>query len=241
MAEIDMTDVIGRIYCTPHVALAEALRSHGISVDALITDPPYSARTHSGHDAAASGGRSTMPYAAWGEDDVRELVEAWSPLTRGWMVAMTDHVLAPAWAAAMEAAGRYVFAPVPLVERGSRVRLAGDGPSSWTCWVVVGRPRTPEYARWGTLPGAYVGDVERGRDVVGGKPRWAMRAIVRDYSRRGDVVCDPCCGAGTTLLAAHEAGRRWIGGDVYLERVELARLRLAAAQSQTTLDLGEAP
>ena len=42
----------------------------------------------------------------------------------------------------MRAAGRYVFSPIPLVDEGMTVRLRGDGPSSWTCWLCVGRPRS---------------------------------------------------------------------------------------------------
>ena len=40
-----------------------------------------------------------------------------------------------------------------------------------------------------------------------------MRAIVRDYSEPGDLVCDPCAGGGTTLLAAVIEGRRAIGAE----------------------------
>jgi len=43
-------------------------------------------------------------------------------------------------------------------------------------------------------------------------------------SRKLDLVVDPCCGAGTTLVAALRSGRRAIGGDVLAEHAELARL-----------------
>jgi len=38
--------------------------------------------------------------------------------------------------------------------------------------------------------------------IIGGKPMWLMRALVRDYSRPGNLVCDPCAGGATTLIAA---------------------------------------
>ena len=117
---------------------------------------------------------------------------------------LTDDTLAPVWRAAYERVGRYAFAMIPYVAPGSRVRLAGDGPSSWTCWIMVSRPRRDPYATWGTLPGAYVLPPGQGGalPVVGGKPLWLMEQLVRDYSREGDLVCDPCCSAGTTLVAA---------------------------------------
>ena len=190
-------------------------------VDAVIVDAPYSARTHGGHDrqvrrCIAEGDRLGMrelAYTALGEQDVRAFVEAWSPRCRGWFVTITDHVLAPVWAAALEDAGRYVFAPLPWVAPGSRVRLAGDGPSCWTCWIVVARPRTREFATWGTLPGAYVINADRGAHI-GGKPIALMEALVRDYTRPGDLVCDPCAGYGTTLAAAVRNGRRAVGAEL---------------------------
>ena len=193
--------------------------------DALIVDAPYSAETHErslgpgGYDGAR---RRELDYAAWSAADVVAFVRAWSPLVRGWFVSITDHRLAPVWSEALECEGRRAFPLLPLVEIASRVRLRGDGPSSWTCWIVVARPRCEPWSRWGTLPGAYVGPREA-KAVVGGKPLWAMRALVRDYSRPGDLVCDPCCGAGTTLRAALEEGRRAIGGDIDAGRLAHAR------------------
>jgi hypothetical protein len=40
-----------------------------------------------------------------------------------------------------------------------------------------------------------------------------MKRIISIGSVEGAVVCDPLCGSGTTLLAAHQLGRRWIGVD----------------------------
>ena len=63
--------------------------------------------------------------------------------------------------------------------------------------------------------------------MVGGKTTWIMRAIVRDYTRRGDTVCDPCAGMATTLLAARQEGRRAIGAEMDPERYEAAVARLS--------------
>jgi site-specific DNA-methyltransferase (adenine-specific) len=193
-------------------------------VDALITDPPYSERTHGAYREMAKLGRKAIEYAHLTEQDARALVSAWAPRTRGWMVIFTDHFLAPVFAAAMEAQDRYAFAPLACVEPGARVRLCGDGPSNWTCYAVVSRPRTNRYAKWGALPGAYVvpGNMgwraakrEDGRSgVMGGKPLWLMRALVRDYSRPGDLICDPCAGAATTLIAARAEGRHSVGAEM---------------------------
>ena len=43
---------------------------------------------------------------------------------------------------------------------------------------------------------------------------WAMRALVRDYTRVGDLVCDPLAGGATTLLAALTESRLALGSEV---------------------------
>jgi site-specific DNA-methyltransferase (adenine-specific) len=208
-----------------------------VECDALIVDAPYSERTHSGHSETAAGhagaggdgaNRREISYGSWSAGDVCSFVAHWAPKTRGWFVSVTDHVLAPAWAAALEATGRLVFYPLPFVAPGSRVRLAGDGPSSWTCQIIVARPRSRAFAKWGTLPGAYVlPSGESGNAVMGGKPLWLMRALVRDYTRTGDLVCDPCAGGGTTLLAALMEHRRAVGSECLQEHYDIARKRLS--------------
>lgn len=202
-------------------------------VDAVICDPPYGERTHAGHQAMVDGrreskedvyDRSPLGYTCWAESDVARYVASWVPRCRGWFCAMTSHDLVPSWHACLETAGRYVFAPVPCVMRGMTCRLKGDGPSSWCVWLVVARPKSNAFAGWGTLPGAYVG--APGREIVGGKPRWLMQALIRDYTRPGDLVCDPCAGAATTLLAAAIEGRRSIGAEVDPETYAKGKARL---------------
>lgn len=204
----------------------------GVVCDALIVDSPYSEVTHEAYSprtdaltactrdakwAARGGERRTIDYTCWTEADVADAVTAWAPMTRGWMCAFSDDVLAPTWRAEMARVGRFAFSGLSCVEPGSRVRLLGDGPSQWSTIMTPSRPRTREWASWGTLPGAYVVPAgesgQRSKLVTGGKPLWLMRAVVRDYSRSGDVVLDPCAGGGTTLLAAVMEGRRAIGSE----------------------------
>jgi hypothetical protein len=203
-------------------------------VDALIVDAPYSARTHAGHYAGSLSPsaedrerlarkgyddkrtrRRALNYDGWSEEQVRELVNDLALRCRGWFVTITDHLLAPVWSDALESVGRYVFQPLPFVEIGKQPRLTGDGPASWSCWIVVSRPKSREFASWGSLPGAYCSRSKNQTDRhVGGKPAWLMEALIRDYTRPGDLVCDPCAGYGTTLAAAVRNGRRGVGAEL---------------------------
>jgi hypothetical protein len=201
----------------------------GVEVDAVICDPPYSARVHEGHDAAVAFGcedmRHELSYSSWSSADVDAFVSSWAARNRGWFVCLSDNELCPVYRAAYERNGFTGFAPVGILIPGMTVRLAGDGPSSWMIYANVGRPKS--LSRWGTLPGGYTGPPGERGVHIGSKPLWLMRALVRDYTRKGDLVCDPCAGAGTTLLAALAENRRAIGAEVDPETHAVAMARLS--------------
>jgi site-specific DNA-methyltransferase (adenine-specific) len=209
-------------------AYQDALRD--VVCDALIADPPYSARTHAGHNGAidqVGGRRRALSYASWSEVDVRAFCRFWSPRTRGWIAVLSCSELAPVWRAELERVGRYTFASLAVLIRGMSVRLTGDGPSSWSLWLTVARPRSQRWLRWGTLPGGY--DSGRGAGGhIGGKPLELMRQIVRDYSRPGDLVCDPVAGMATTGIAAAELGRSFMGAELDANTYQRAAERLRA-------------
>jgi len=53
-----------------------------------------------------------------------------------------------------------------------------------------------------------------------------LKLIISTSSNKGDLVLDCFCGSGTTLLAAQELGRNWIGVDQSEEAITVARRRL---------------
>jgi DNA modification methylase len=58
------------------------------------------------------------------------------------------------------------------------------------------------------------------------KPLGLLRRLVEWTTRKGDLVADVFCGSGTTLAAAQELGRAWIGCDVGPTAVGAAAMRL---------------
>lgn len=52
------------------------------------------------------------------------------------------------------------------------------------------------------------------------KPEALLERIIKASSNEGDVVLDPFCGCGTTLVVAHKLGRRWIGIDLNSEAIK---------------------
>jgi site-specific DNA-methyltransferase (adenine-specific) len=195
--------------------------------DAVICDPPYGARTHDGNkERLEEMGRNPIGYGCWTTGTVSEFVGRLCARCRGWITAMTSDDLIPAWRDAYHALGRADFAPVPIL--APRLRMSGVGPASSAVYLMTSRPRLRAFMSWGSLPGWYVTGIAKNVGVVGAKPLELMRDLVRDYSRPGDLVIDPCCGSGTTLLAAAIEGRRAIGAECDPETYRKAVKRLSA-------------
>lgn len=218
-----------QLYHCDHVELAAIVARGGGGVDCVVTDPPFGRRTHQGQrvrrrDTSTGVAATGLPYDAWSDADARVLVDTWHRLTRRWLCILCSHDLIPSYEAALRDVGRVVFAPVPCVIRGMGVRLCGDGPSSWTVYLLAARPRGMRPLS-GTLPGAYVGPRERTK-MLGEKPKWLMHDILCDYVRATDVVCDPCAGRATTLVAAQSLGIVSLGCEINAERYAAAVERI---------------
>jgi site-specific DNA-methyltransferase (adenine-specific) len=62
---------------------------------------------------------------------------------------------------------------------------------------------------------------------VAQKPIKLLRALIELTTQAGHVVLDPFCGSGSTLVAARNASRRYIGFDLDESFVRIAEERLA--------------
>ena len=90
-------------------------------------------------------------------------------------------------------------------------------------WTANGRPRYKLYADeyegapvgniWTDISYLSAGDAER-TGYPTQKPLALMERVIKASSDAGGVVLDPFCGCGTTIRAAHNLNRRWVGVDV---------------------------
>lgn len=148
---------------------------------------------------------------------------------------MTSHDLIPSYEQAYAAAGRLPFAPVGILMY--HPRLLGDGPPSGLVYLMVSRPRSRAFQGGWNMPpwyGPYYPATEPDMHI-GGKPLSLMLALVRDYSRPGNLICDPCSGGGTTAIACHQTGRRFVGSECDPVTYAKAQARIAKATRQAVL------
>ncbi len=73
------------------------------------------------------------------------------------------------------------------------------------------------------------------------KPLALLQRIIRTASRPGDLVADLCCGSGTTLMAAAEDGRTFLGMDKSPVALAVTRQRLHRFALETRWTRGQEP
>ena len=65
------------------------------------------------------------------------------------------------------------------------------------------------------------------------KPVYLLEEILRHNI--GQIICDPYCGSGSTLLAAERLGRKWIGIEIEPKYCAIAQARVDAERAQLKL------
>lgn len=110
-------------------------------------------------------------------------------------------------------------------------RLDAEGLIEWSS---TGNPRKIVYADQVAATGKKMQDIWEIKDpqypdYPTQKPLELLRIIVEASSNPGEVVMDFFCGSGTTLVAAEQLGRRWIGVDNSADAIALAQHRLEGA------------
>ena len=104
--------------------------------------------------------------------------------------------------------------------------------------VQAGPGRVPRYKRYlDEMPGVSIQDIwtdirpisSQARERIGyptQKPLALLNRIIRSSSNAYDVVLDPFCGCGTTIHAAQNLGRIWIGIDICVNACKVIERRL---------------
>jgi len=82
---------------------------------------------------------------------------------------------------------------------------------------------------WEYLPGScHSGEDEFIKQHPAVFPEQLAEDHIKSWSKKGDIVLDPMCGSGTTLVVAHYLERKWIGFDISKEYVELSKKRISS-------------
>ncbi len=94
---------------------------------------------------------------------------------------------------------------------------------------AVGLENGESFPTWKRIP-SYGHPIHGMMARLGSFPPALARYFILGYSRPGDLVIDPFCGKGTTLVEALIAGRASIGSDVAPDAVAVARAKVSGVR-----------
>lgn len=186
------------------------------SVDFILTDPPYLVRyrdrtgrtvKNDNNDAWLDGafhemhrvlknGTFCCSFYSWNKVD--RFMEAW----RRAGLHVVGHFVFPKHYASGEHFTKYQHEQAYLLAKGY--------------------PAMPAHPPADVIPWSYTGN----RLHPTQKPVGSLKPLIEAYSKAGDIVLDPFAGSGSTLVAAKETGRRFIGIELDQEHQHTATLRL---------------
>jgi site-specific DNA-methyltransferase (adenine-specific) len=232
------------------------------SVDALITDPPYSSGGQYKTDRSAPTGQKysdavvdVLPDFSGDNRDQRSFLlwmnlwlgEALRVVRPGGICALfSDWRQLPTITDALQIGGWVWRGVVPWVKPSGRPSFKKRAYLNQCEYVVWGTAGLSVHPNGDTepLPGFYHGAPPRVREHQTQKPLDVMRGLVR-ICPEGGTVLDPFMGAGTTGVAAILEGRQFIGVELLDHHAAVAERRIREAQGHAVprgkqLALGEA-
>jgi site-specific DNA-methyltransferase (adenine-specific) len=222
------------------------------SIDAIVTDPPYS----SGGQTSASRAQQP-PSKKYGLRDVakkrpdfegdnrdQRSFMVWCSMWLGEclraaragapLVVFTDWRQLPTLTDAIQVAG-WVWRGVAVWDKteGVRPQLGRfRSQCEYMVWGTKGSSNRSLDKEIGVLPGCFRHFQNRSdRFHLTGKPTPLMEDVVK-ICRPGGVVLDPFAGSGTTVVAALASGRRGVGFELSPAYAAIARRRCRAAESR---------
>jgi adenine-specific DNA-methyltransferase len=211
---LDMSQMLGQVTQGQCEEVMKGLP--GSSVDFILTDPPYlvrykdrTGRTVLNDDNASwlepafhemyrllKPGKFAVSFYAWNKVD--RFMEAWRKA--GFHIA--GHIVFPKHYASGAHFTKYQHEQAYLLSKG---------------W-----PAKPEHPPADVIPWTYTGNKLHPTQ----KPVGSLRPLIEALTKPGDIVLDPFAGSGSTLVAAKETGRRFIGIELDCEHQHTAALRL---------------
>ena len=196
--------------------LPEAVADLDVRADVIITDPPY--------------GEADLPrYSELGALAVRALPDG------GSLLVMTGQSYLPEVIRRLQEHLTYQWCLAYLTPGGQSAQLWDRKVNTFwkpLLWFVKG-----------TYAGPWIGDVCRSevndkRFHEWGQSESGMLDVVRRFSRPGETILDPFCGAGTTGVAAVLEGRKFIGSDIDPVALETAKERLEECSVIAMMEFG---
>lgn len=211
------------------------------SVDHVLTDPPYSKHTHEnmrGNRGDAGIVTRDPGFGYLKASERRALCRELCRVARGWLLIFSDWESIAWWRISLNASGGDYRRPIPWVRWSSPQFNAQAAPSASEA-VVTAKPIARGRMWLGGERVMYEAKCLRSSNKVAGheteKPEPLILQMLSDVAIADDLVLDCYMGSCTTGAAALKRGMRFIGIEKNPAWIGLARERLRAVESESTL------
>lgn len=233
---------------------AEILPTLGV-VDAVISDPPYSAHVHASGKMRSADGRKgeailtrDLGFNSITPEQIA-LLSAYAATARRWSLVFSDTESSHLWREAMEEGGLQYVRTAFWKKTGGAPQFTGDRPAVACEAITICHPQGRKRWNGGGKHGFYDvpivldrgGPTSQERVHTTQKPLALMASLVSDFTDAGDAVADPFMGSGTTGVACVQAGRAFIGIERDQKYFDIACRRIEQARSQGQLFAPVAP
>lgn len=199
------------------------------SIDAVITDPPYSARTHKNakkNDSQLGYGVKAVHFDSFTDEMLYQAFDEMARVTKSWIVSNIDY----------NHAFRFeTQPPVGMVQKRIGIwvknnpmpQISADRPGQgWEAITYLHKATGRSSWNGGGLHGNYVTNLATPTGHPTPKPLTMLHSFVERFTNHGDLILDPFAGGGTTLIAARNLQRKAIGVEVDEQWCELIANRL---------------
>jgi DNA modification methylase len=208
-----------------------------LSVDAVISDPPYSEHVH-GNARSTNGKEHAINFAALSEGTRMLAAQEFARLARRWVLVFCEIEGAHLWRVALQNAGLEYIRTGLWVRTNGMPQVTGDRPAAGAEAIVIAHRAGRKKWNGGGRPGVWKSPLANDTETrlhPTQKPELLMEMLVRDFTERGEIVLDPFAGSGTTGVACLRNGRRFIGFEQDEKFHAAAAKRLASTREQLGL------
>ena len=224
------------------------------SVDHIAVDPPYSETVHTSGNMLRSTSKGhgkkqwgttevALDFAAFTTEDVTRCAAEFTRLAKRWILVFTTIEMAGTWSEALTAAGAKRRNTLIWVKRNTTPKLRGDGPANGAEAIVTAW-NGPKASTWNAGGAAGIYEVSPAHPIRDGEARYhptqkplpLMEQLIVDFTRPGDLILDPYAGSASTLVAAKNLGRHYLGYEISPEYHRAGMGRLENAREQTRME-----
>lgn len=189
------------------------------SVDLVITDPPYLVNY-----------RDRTGRSLENDNNAAGVLPVFEPMARAmkdnsYAICFAGWTALPQFTLAWEQAGLRIVGQFVWKKRYASRKGYAEYRHETAYLLAKGNPAKPKHPLPSVLDWTYSGNrahpTEKAVDVIA--------PLVTCFSERGDLVCDPFSGSGSTCVAAALYDRDYLGIDIDPAHCETARNRLNGA------------